>query len=189
MAPKTKIAALAVGLMFAATACGSSSGAAPAGSTVRRTAKDRLAAEIDAQSKMSSEPADPADEVCDSMIQKDVAGQLTSGHVVGKPVSVKSGVLTTCTYHLDKGSLRMTVQEPKTSAAAHASFEKLRRSAGRTESIANLGSAAFTRADMSTVTVKDNKVLIVDTSRLPAGNDKHQISQSLSFEVLACWAG
>ena len=50
-----------------------------------------------------------------------------------------------------------------------------------------LGTEAFTSNDGTTVTIKDDKVLTVDPTALPSGNDRTQIAQSLSFEILTCW--
>jgi hypothetical protein len=132
---------------------------------------------------------DPANEVCSTDTRTNVANQLTVGHISGVPAMTKAGTNTTCTYQLSNGSMRMIVDELASNAAAEARFDALRRQPGKHTAVPNLGTAAFTGPDGTTVTIKDNKVLTVDTASLPPGNDKTQISQSLSFEILSCWTG
>ncbi len=121
------------------------------------------------------------------MVQTAVAGQLSTGSLVGEPVLSKSGNVTTCTYKVTGGSLVMSVAERTTDATARAAFDTTRSSFPGAERVPNLGEAAFSDASGTTVTIKDNKVLTVDPTDLPAGNDKTQIAQSLSFAVLTCW--
>jgi hypothetical protein len=132
---------------------------------------------------------DPANEVCSKDTRTNVANQLTAGHIIGVPAMTKAGTKTTCIYQLSNGSMRMSVDELASNAAAQTRFDTLRHQPGKATSVPNLGSAAFTRPDGTTVTIKDNKVLTVATALLPQGNDKTQISQSLSFEILSCWTG
>ena len=82
----------------------------------------------------------------------------------------------------------MTVDQFKGDIAARDRFVE-RRDQGITSRVPNLGSAAFAGSEGVTVTLKDDKVLTVDTRGLPRGNDRPQISQSLSFEILSCWTG
>lgn len=139
--------------------------------------------------KEASEPGGPAAEVCSSMIRADVANQLTRGALQGTPKLSKVGADTVCNYTMVGGSLRMSVHTSPTTGAARAYFAKQRRTARRTITVDNLGTDAFTASDGSTFTLKDDKVLTVDVTRLPRGNDGKQIAQSLSFEVLSCWTG
>ena len=136
-----------------------------------------------------AEPTDAASEICADMTRKNVALQISTGNVIGKPVLTKSGTVTTCIYTISNGSLRMTVDTQATDAAAHKAFDAVESAAGSTIRVPNLGTAAFTEPDGTTVTTLDDKVLTVDPSKLPDGNDKTQIAQSLSFEILNCWHG
>ena len=123
------------------------------------------------------------------MTRTNVANQLSTGRLIGSPVRTKSGTVSKCTYRITGGSLTMTVDERTTDAAARNVYDMAQRGAGATKAVPNLGSAAFTGTDGTTVTVQDNKVLTVDPAMLPGSNDKTQIAQSLSFEILTCWTG
>ncbi len=135
----------------------------------------------------SSTPKGSADEICGPMIQENVPLQISTGKVIGKPVLTKSGSVTTCVYKITGGELRMTVDERSSDSAAENAFDEVRDAAGPTTPVANLGTASFIDSSSTTVTVKDNKILTIDPTQLPDGNDKTQIAQSLSFEVLTCW--
>ncbi len=138
----------------------------------------------------TSEPTDPADEICDKMVRDDLAGQLTTGKLVGDPSRTKQGTVTTCIYTVSGGgTMRLVVDEPGGNSVAKQVFDAKRTAATSPETVPNLGTEAFTDADGTTVTVKDDKVLTVDPTHLPAGNAQTQIAQSLSFEVLSCWEG
>ena len=159
-----------------ATGCGSATATA-----------ERPGAGTPSTTKGSTESSDPANAICEDMTRTNVANQLGTGHVIGKPVRTKVGDVTTCTYKVTGGSLVMSVDKRTTDAAANTSFERVRSAANGATEVPNLGGGAFTDSDGTTVTIKDNKVLTVDPTLLPAGNDRTQIAQSLSFEILTCW--
>lgn len=137
----------------------------------------------------TSDSGNPADEICEDMVRKNVVLQVSTGKVIGQPARTKAGTVTTCVYKITDGSLWLAVDDRATDAEASRTFTGLKDTAGQTKRVANLGSAAYTQADGTTVTVLDDKVLTVDPTRLPTGNDRTQIAQSLSFQVLNCWTG
>jgi hypothetical protein len=169
-----RVAALLVALSLAG--CGSAAASPSRGSNSSHPTVER-----------GAEPSNPADEICEDMTRDNVANQLAEGHLLGAPVRSKSGSVTTCTYRITGGSLRLTVDERAGDAAAATSFAALKRAATAPVKVPLLGTDAFTGHDGTTVTVKDDKVLTVDPTDLPAGNDRTQIAQSISFEVLNCW--
>ncbi|WP_251046237.1 hypothetical protein [Arthrobacter sp. ISL-85] len=103
--------------------------------------------------------------------------------------------LYTCTYALPEGPLVLSVKEAPDPAAARAFFDKQQQSTGQAapiEGLANLGFPAF-QTPASAVFAKDNFVLTVDASALPAGLGPHQVSRdALAYQaataVLACWS-
>lgn len=126
------------------------------------------------------------------MVAGEVKNLLGNGHVIGRPVKTKSGATTTCTYHTTAGALMVSVNESKTDSDGFVYFDKLKHSAGKTTAIQGLGAAAFSKPDGTTVTIKDNKVLVVDPTQLTelaAAHQHTQIAQGLSFGVLNCWSG
>ena len=133
------------------------------------------------------------DEVCSDETRSNVARQLaaqpTASSLTKDPAKQKSGDRTSCTYEVDGGSMQMSVDQLTTNDAAQRHFDDLQSELGVTTVVPNLGTSAFTSESGVTVTRKDDKVLVIDTSMLPDGNDKLQISQSLSFEILTCWTG
>lgn len=101
----------------------------------------------------------------------------------------------TCTYHLDEGALDISVQEAATPAAARKYFDArqaLAQDATPIQGLANLGFPAYETADGSAVFQKDNFVLQVDASDLPATLGPENITPNalayqLSTTILACW--
>lgn len=145
-------------------------------------------------SRADSVTAVPAtDEVCSDETRSNVARQLaaqpSASSLTKDPAKQKSGDRTSCTYEVDGGSMQLSVDQLTTNDAAERHFDDLRSGLGVTTVVPNLGASAFTSESGVTVTRKDDKVLVIDTSMLPVGNDKPQISQSLSFEILTCWTG
>lgn len=155
------------------------------GSANASSAKSRSGVTIAATG--SEDASSPADEICERMTRDNVANQLTVGRLDGAPVRTKTGSITRCTYRISGGSLVMTVDERGGVASALQSFATSKLAATAPVKVPLLGTEAYTAKDGTTVTVKDDKVLTVDPTGLPAGNDRTQIAQSLSFEILTCW--
>ncbi|MEW1808728.1 hypothetical protein [Pseudarthrobacter sp. NPDC080039] len=103
--------------------------------------------------------------------------------------------LYTCTYALPPGSFVLSVKETPDPAGARAHFEALQQktaSARPIEGMANLGFQAF-QTPAAVVFVKDNFVLTVDATRLPATLGPHDVTSGafayqVATTVLACWS-
>ncbi|WP_285245586.1 hypothetical protein [Pseudarthrobacter sp. fls2-241-R2A-127] len=103
--------------------------------------------------------------------------------------------LYTCTYALPGGPLVLTVKEaPDAQSAAADLAGRQNSSAGAApiEGLANLGFAAF-QTPTSAVFAKDNFVLAVDATALPATVGPHGVSRDafayhVATAVLACWS-
>lgn len=101
----------------------------------------------------------------------------------------------TCTYHLEEGSLKISVKEAKDKAAALTEFsveQALAKDAKTIEGLANLGFPAFETAAGSAVFQKDSFVLDVDASELPVvlgpeNITRNALAYQLSTTILACW--
>ncbi|MFF1255017.1 hypothetical protein ACFVYC_21320 [Pseudarthrobacter sp. NPDC058329] len=101
----------------------------------------------------------------------------------------------TCTYHLAEGDLEISVQEAADKASALKYFDAMQalaKDATPITGLANLGFPAYETADGSAVFQKDNFVLQVDASDLPAtlGPDsitRNALAYQLSTTILACW--
>ncbi|MET3719125.1 MULTISPECIES: hypothetical protein [unclassified Arthrobacter] len=104
--------------------------------------------------------------------------------------------LYTCTYALPAGSLVLSVKETPDPAGARDHCDALQRrtaSAQPIEGMANLGFPAFQTPAGAVVFVKDNFVLTVDATALPASLGPHGVTPSaFAYEVattiLACWS-
>ena len=101
----------------------------------------------------------------------------------------------TCTYHLTEGALEISVREAKDQASARTYFDAMQalaKDAKPIQGLANLGFPAFETADGSAVFQKDNFVLQVDATDLPATLGPESITRNalayqLSTTILACW--
>lgn len=101
----------------------------------------------------------------------------------------------TCTYHLQEGDLKISVQEATDTATALEHFDAMQalaKDATPIEGLANLGFPAYETADGSAVFQKDSFVLQVDATDLPAtlGPDNitsNALAYQLSTTILACW--
>lgn len=114
-----------------------------------------------------------------------------------KPHTVSSWADSTftCTYHLAEGALIISVQQAADGASARKYFDAMQalaKDAKPIEGLANLGFPAYETADGSAVFQKDNFVLHVDASALPAVAGPNAITRNalayqLSTTILACW--
>lgn len=101
----------------------------------------------------------------------------------------------TCVYHLDEGSLEISVKEAGDQAGAQKYFDAMQAlalDAQPIKGLANLGFPAYETADGSAVFQKDSFVLQVDASDLPATLGPNAITRNalayqLSTTILACW--
>lgn len=101
----------------------------------------------------------------------------------------------TCTYHLTEGALKISVQEASDRASALKYFDAMQAMAENAkpiEGLANLGFPAYETADGSAVFQKDNFILHVDATDLPATLGPENITRNalayqLSTPILACW--
>lgn len=167
-----------VGLVVLAGACGSgpSTEVAPRATVAPTTTVFR-------------QPGDPTYEICSEDAIAKIDGQLTAGRVLGTPARAATPTTTACTYRLTTGSLRMQVEEAPSGDAARAMFTRHLEAAGPVSDVANLGDAAFSDRVGTTVTLKGPIVLTVDVSKVPPVNDRVQVAQSLSFQVLTTFDG
>lgn len=110
-------------------------------------------------------------------------------------ISDWAGDTFTCTYHLEEGALEISVQEAPDNSMALKYFDAMQAlstDATSIEGLANLGFPAFETSDGSAVFQKDNFVLHVDASDLPATLGPENISRNalayqLSTTIIACW--
>jgi hypothetical protein len=137
-------------------------------------------------------PSDAAHLVCTTDAVQDISGAL--GLVLTEPLApVFKDHLYSCAYHYPGAVLTLSVKDLADPAATTAWFASLRGAAGPgAAALGGLGEAAFQEADGTVVLRKDDTVLVVDVSALPAQVGKPPRSRAaaartVATTVLICW--
>jgi hypothetical protein len=102
--------------------------------------------------------------------------------------------LYTCTYRLPMGTLTLSVKELPNKAATDAYYTALKQRLSRTHELAGLGQAAYGTDTGTVVLRKDNDVLHVDASSLPAvfghqHTKRGDFAYEIASDILGCWTG
>ena len=100
---------------------------------------------------------------------------------------------THAAYQYPSGSFDLSVKELPTIAATVDYFASLKAKFTGAQQLA-LGQDGFTSSDGTSVVRKDNKVLVVDVSKLPAQfgsppQSRSVASQNIAITLLGCWTG
>ncbi len=98
-----------------------------------------------------------------------------------------------CIYQYPSGSFALSVKELPSIASTIDYFTSLKAKYAGARPLA-LGQDGFTSSDGTSVVRKDNKVLVVDVSNLPAQfgappQTPTEASQSIAVALLGCWTG
>ena len=114
-----------------------------------------------------------------------------TGLVVTTPTWVDH--LYSCTYQYPSGSFDLSVKELPSIAATVDYFTSMKAKFTGAQTLA-LGQDGFISSDGTSVVRKDNKVLVVDVSKLPARfgtpPQSHTVaSQIVAVTLLGCWTG
>jgi len=114
-----------------------------------------------------------------------------TGLVVTMPTWVDH--LYSCTYQYPSGSFDLSVKELPTIAATVDYFASTKAKLTGAQQLA-LGQDGFISSDGTSVVRKDNKVLVVDVSKLPAQFGAPPLSRTVASEniavtLLGCWTG
>jgi len=194
MSARRLVGALAVGVAVAvlAAGCGSSSsnnssqtGAAPGatGTTSPIVQYHLNPAAPSASSQM----------ICNAEGQNAIAGSLGL-----KPLKTPKGVWAndtyTCVYAYKTGTMTLSVHELPSDAAAMTYFNQLGQKLGRLPADTVLGQGTFRIRDDSMFVVKDNKVMDVDVTKLPASFgvpplDRADVALTIAVTIMGCWTG
>ena len=99
-----------------------------------------------------------------------------------------------CSYDLPMGSMTLSVRVLPGAAEAAARFAADQKSAVGAQSLAGLGQRAFGTPAGTASVVKDNQILTVDATRLPAVVGTGQLKRTdladqVAAAVLDCWTG
>jgi hypothetical protein len=99
-----------------------------------------------------------------------------------------------CSYEYPTGSFLVSVKELANRAATVRYFDALGTTLSRLPDGIPLGDGGFETSNGSMVVRKDNAVLEIDVSRLPASFTKLELSpadvaSSVAMTILGCWKG
>jgi len=168
----------------ATTTAASQTPASPAGSSAPSAAPSQAAV---------TSPSDTAKMVCGPQIQGSVK-QALSLTTLTAPKPTWRDSLYSCVYQLPAGPMTLSVKQSASDAAATSYFSKLRPSFGKTQTMIGLGTASYGTGDGIVVVVKDDKTLVVDTTKLPKvfgnqGQKRGDLAYEIASDVLGCWTG
>jgi hypothetical protein len=139
-------------------------------------------------------PSFSARQVCDPNDgQKDIAAALGGMRArVDTPTWVDH--LYSCRYNYPNGSFVLSVKELATDTRTTAYVDQLIANRGRRDPVPGLGEGAVYTSDGSMIVRKDNKVLLVDVSGLPAQFSqpplpRAAVSRIIATVIMGCWNG
>jgi hypothetical protein len=137
-------------------------------------------------------PSEIAKMVCADEARSDIAEALGEKATVSEPTWQDH--LYTCRYGYPTGSFVLSVKELSSWAQTYAYFRTLGTELGNSRDLQGLGQAAFQTTDGSVVVRKDWKVLLVDSSGLPAQfgvppTSSGAVAVTVADVILGCWAG
>ena len=142
---------------------------------------------------VAATPSISAKMICEQEAANEVAAVI--GIKTTKPVvPTWSHGLYSCEYDYSNGSIGLSVKELPNQSATNAYFASLQRMLGEQRPWANLGQAAFVTPNGSIVVRKDDKVLFVDISHLPARfgappSARGNAALNVAITIMGCWTG
>ncbi len=137
-------------------------------------------------------PSSIAVQVCAPEARADIGSALGEKATVSRPTWVDH--LYQCRYGYPTGSFVLSVKELSSWPQTLAYFHSLSARLGKAGGLQGLGQGAFQTTDGSVVVRKDWKVLLVDTSGLPAQfgvppTSSGDVAVTVGDVILGCWAG
>jgi hypothetical protein len=140
------------------------------------------------------QPSESAQMVCAAEGQKDIAatvGVVPKHRIVGH----WSKQIYSCNYvYSGTQTMALSVKELRNAPETGAYFDALGARLGRMHALQGLGQGAYQTTNGSTVVRKDNLVLLVDVTGLPAqfgvpSSPKADVSLSVAATIMGCWTG
>ncbi len=138
-------------------------------------------------------PSASARMICAQETRSDLA-KILALKAAPTPTATWVDHLYTCSYRLPMGRLVLSVKEAGDAASTGTYFAALQHRLGATSPLAGLTAAAFGTADGTVVLRKDNDVLRVDATGLPAQFGTQQqkrtdFAYEVASNILGCWTG
>jgi hypothetical protein len=138
-------------------------------------------------------PSPQAEMVCQPEAQADIQDLVGVVPTQVGPLQYANHV-STCRYAYPDGSFLLIVQDLPNDLTTTDAFEALAGKLGRVDAIDLPGADAFTTTDGSIVLRKDQKVMLVDVTGLPATfgsppSPRADVGRLIMKAVLGCWTG
>jgi hypothetical protein len=176
-------AAVVVGAVLVLAGCGGSSGSK---SSTPTTVPGHVAKEA------AADPSESAKMVCAPEAVGDIAETLgVKTTQPPKPTWVDH--VYSCDYVYPNGTMTLSVKELSSADDTTAYFNGLADKLGKSQDI-QIGQGAFTTKNGSAVVRKDYKVLLVDTTKLPAqfgvpADTRENVAINVAETIMGCWTG
>lgn len=177
---RTRYALVAIVVASALTACGQSrSTTAP--TTLEGTVQ--LAATPSVSTRM----------ICEPEAQKDLSATIGVA-TIKTPAPTWLMHTYTCAYVYTDGQFTLSVKQLPNAVDTRGYFAALGDRLKRRVVLTGLGQGAVTTADGSVIVQKDDKVLLVDVSRLPVrfgapSDSRANVAISIAATIMGCWTG
>ncbi len=131
--------------------------------------------------------------ICSADAQHDIGASL-GVTTTQPPVATWIDHEYACDYKYANGSMHLSVKQLANRAATDFYFAQLGTTLGRRLKLDGLGQGAFTTLNHSVVVSKDNKVLLVDVTKLPANfgipaDTRADVAISVAATIMGCWTG
>lgn len=131
--------------------------------------------------------------VCEAEAEGDITGLLgVPPDRIDPPTWADSTY--SCRYRYPTGSFTLSVKELPDRAATDRYYRDLDVRMGDIGTLSELGEGGFMTSNNSVVTRKDNKVLLVDASALPAALGRWSlgpaaVARTVATAIMGCWTG
>jgi hypothetical protein len=140
-------------------------------------------------------PSSATKMICESEARKDIA-QSAVGFDTAEPLRPTwepKRRIYSCDYKYAGGAkLVLSVKETSSVSEAIAYFDVLAKRLGRTRTLVGTGEGAYSTRDGDIVVRKDDKVLLVDVSKLPQRfgtltNTRNDVATTVAVVIMGCW--
>ncbi len=143
--------------------------------------------------ELSPTPSFSAKMICETEVAGDLYAQATGVRTIAPLKPSWTDHVYACSYVYPHGAVMRLSVEDDGATAATSYFDTLASRLHKTQPL-TMGDAAFQVADGSVVMRKDDKVLLVDVSKLPAQFGKPPASRgdfavNVTEVILQCWTG
>lgn len=187
-------AASFLALLILLAGCGATPAATgPAGPSPGRTDVGAGAASGSNAGPSTGKPPDSAAMICDADIKAKVREALSLAGPPSTEWRWSNGVYT-CDYNLPMGRMSLQVTVLAGARQARTLFDTDRTRTPGALPRAGLGERAFGTDNGTVLVLKDNQVLVVDTTRLPQefganGQRRTDLAYEVASDVMGCWTG